>query len=36
MAKTTKKASDITVLGTDAEALRKAFTDNIHYKIDGS
>ena len=33
MAKTTKNASDITVLGTDAEAFRKAFTDHIHHTL---
>ena len=33
MAKTTKKTSDITVLGTDAEAFRKAFTDHIHHTL---
>ena len=32
MAKT-KNASDITVLGTDAEAFRKAFTDHIHHTL---
>ena len=33
MAKTTKNASDISVLGTDAEAFRKAFTDHIHHTL---
>ena len=33
MAKATKKAEEVEVLGTDAESFRKAFTDHIHHTL---
>ena len=33
MAKTFKKAEEVTVLGNDAESFRKAFTDHIHHTL---
>lgn len=33
MANAFKKAEDVTVLGTNAEAFRKAFTDHIHHTL---
>ena len=33
MAKSFKKAEEVTVLGNDAESFRKAFTDHIHHTL---
>ena len=33
MAKSFKKAEEVSVLGTDAESFRKAFTDHIHHTL---